>query len=320
MDEKQTSRQNKNNFHLAGIIPVSGQPLDFKMPWDDHLMPVSKNYLAVERSIYECAMAGCETIWIIANKDTMPLMRHRIGDWVLDPIINIRTLKEAKNPKDRFKQIPIYYVPISPKDKEIRMSIAHSILFAYKKISFICGAFSRWSTPGKFYVSFPYGVYSVKALHDHRHRFSSKESVFLQSPDGKTAKDGEYLAFTFDTNDYRLYRDTFRSIEDKLWKGYWDPEANNMVKIRLPYDEQYTGRFITIVDILEPAIITPENSIVLPWYNNISSWANYKGYLSSKNSRTVRRPNSFLKYREFSKIGEDVAEELKDEDILDFDE
>ena len=49
-------------FHLAGLIPLAGQPLDFNMPWHDSLMPVGPNYLAVERRIVECENAGCETI------------------------------------------------------------------------------------------------------------------------------------------------------------------------------------------------------------------------------------------------------------------
>ena len=51
-------------FHLAGIIPVAGQPLDFDLPWHDSCAPIAPDYLAVERAIVECAYAGCETIWI----------------------------------------------------------------------------------------------------------------------------------------------------------------------------------------------------------------------------------------------------------------
>ena len=39
---------NIHSFHLAGIVPVNGQPLDFQMPWHDCLQPISQNFLAVE--------------------------------------------------------------------------------------------------------------------------------------------------------------------------------------------------------------------------------------------------------------------------------
>ena len=70
-----------SNFHLAGIIPVAGQPLDFKMPWHDCMMPLNKDYLAVEHSVVECAYAGCETIWIVCHDDMQPLIRSRLGDY-----------------------------------------------------------------------------------------------------------------------------------------------------------------------------------------------------------------------------------------------
>ena len=78
------------SFHLAGIIPVSGQDLGFNMPWHDCLMPVAQNYLAVERAVVECAYAGCETIWVVCHDDMQPLIRHRLGDWVSDPVWEYR--------------------------------------------------------------------------------------------------------------------------------------------------------------------------------------------------------------------------------------
>ena len=83
-------------FHLAGIVPVSGQQLDFKMPWHDAMMPIAQNYLAVERAVVECAYAGCETIWIICHDDIQPLIRYRLGDKVNDPVWEYRY-------KDSFK-------------------------------------------------------------------------------------------------------------------------------------------------------------------------------------------------------------------------
>ena len=59
-----------NAFHLAGIVPVSGQPLDYDLPWHDCLQPISQNFLAVERAVLECATAGCE-------RPTEPLIRKR---------------------------------------------------------------------------------------------------------------------------------------------------------------------------------------------------------------------------------------------------
>jgi hypothetical protein len=42
--------EGKNYFHLAGIVPVASQALDFDFPWHDSCMPISQNYLAIERA------------------------------------------------------------------------------------------------------------------------------------------------------------------------------------------------------------------------------------------------------------------------------
>jgi hypothetical protein len=65
------------NFHLAGIIPVAGHKLDFGMEWDESLAPICPNYTLIENAVYECAWAGCDTIWIVVNDDMAPLRRCR---------------------------------------------------------------------------------------------------------------------------------------------------------------------------------------------------------------------------------------------------
>ena len=75
-----------NSFHLAGIIPIAGQPLDFEFPWHDCMTPIAANFLAIERAVLECATAGCETIWIVCPSDMQPLLKYRLGEMVQDPV------------------------------------------------------------------------------------------------------------------------------------------------------------------------------------------------------------------------------------------
>jgi len=56
--------------HLAGIVPIGGKALDFKMPWHDSLIPVAPDYLAVEQAVYQCGIAGCKSIWVVGHKGT----------------------------------------------------------------------------------------------------------------------------------------------------------------------------------------------------------------------------------------------------------
>ena len=284
------------------------------MPWNDALIPIAKNYLAVERAVYECAYAGCETIWIIGNRETTPILRHRIGDWVNDPTINPLTLQGLNLPYQRYKQIPIYYVPIHPKDKDIRMSQAHSILYGYRRIKQIMGSFSRWSTPGKYYVCFPHGVFTPNILQKHRPLISSKQSIFLQSPQGQTIKDGVPLSFTFDSNEYWALRRAFLDNESLLWNGTWNHDRWKFEGNHLKYEDQYTGRFIKVETLVQNITIPPESIIPLKWFYDISSWDKYCEFLASKWAKTTRRPNGFLKYHEFSKVGVDLEEENLDDE------
>ena len=119
-----------HGFHLAGIIPVAGPKLDFNLPWHDCLMPIAKDYLAIERSVLECAYAGCETIWVICDDDMQPLIRHRLGDYVNDPVWVYRHFDREKGEKK--KLVPIQYVPIHPRDKNKRDCYGWSILYGAK--------------------------------------------------------------------------------------------------------------------------------------------------------------------------------------------
>ena len=64
---------------------------------------------------------------------------------------------------------------------------------------------SKWTVPDKYYVSFPYGVYDAAQLQQHRSDISGKKKFYL-SHAGKTVRDGEYLSFTFDAEDWKIFR------------------------------------------------------------------------------------------------------------------
>jgi hypothetical protein len=302
------ARQRKLNFHLAGIIPVAGLPLDFKMPWHDSLMPIAPDYLAVERSVYECGVAGCETIWIVCHKEMTPLIRHKIGDYVLDPTLNFSLLRKYyKRAEENIKRIPIYYLPIHPKDRGIRDGLTWSIIYGYKRAYHISRTFSRWATPSKYYVSFPYGVYSPSLVKQARKTISSKQSVFLRTPSGFTAKDGAYIGFSFDTWEYSKYRESFLNAETRMWKsGKW--EDGKFVGERLPKEERFNGSKIPLNTFLEKADLEEKAVFDIDWHFDISSWDNYCNFLSSKERTYIRRPKFGLKYNEFNPFAHDDIE------------
>ena len=80
--------------HLAGIIPVAGLKTDYDIATPEYLLPVDPGFTAIQKAVYECALAGCQTIWIVANGDTAPIIRTIIGEWIYDfPITPEKVLK-----------------------------------------------------------------------------------------------------------------------------------------------------------------------------------------------------------------------------------
>ena len=122
--------ENANIFHLAGVVPVSGVESDFGFPWHPSLNPVGKNYLAIERAVVECAWAGCETIWVVCDDDTQPLIKHRrnrnrkTGGY-LDQIMGFsNTIMMAATPQMlHVVGMQLYFYNQMPKIKEISGNI-----------------------------------------------------------------------------------------------------------------------------------------------------------------------------------------------------
>lgn len=254
--EKRKSKRGKyavGDFHLAGIVPVTGAELDFNMPWHDSLMPVAQDYLAVEHAVYECACAGVSTIWVVCKEGTTPLLRHRLGDWVYDPVEIDRI---AKNPRsiqrDNIRRIPIYYVKLKPVDFERRESLGWSTLVGAITSFRMSFRVSKWLIPDKYFVSFPYGIYNADILRKKRNMLRSNKSYVI-THQGKSVVDGLHTAFTFDRDVFVYARREVRKYKTEL-------------------DEIFKS-----VTMDEPT------AIEVPWYHQIDTWEDYKDYMASEN-------------------------------------
>lgn len=291
------SSQNIFSFHLAGIVPVAGQKLDFDFPWHDCLQPIAKNYLAVERAILECAYAGCETIWLVCHDDTQPLVRYRLGDYVQDPVYFHRTRVTLTGER---KEIPIYYIPIHPKDKDKRDCLAWSILYGAQSAFWLSKTISKWVVPDKYYVAFPYGIYSPELLQSHRKQISSKNPFFI-TYDDKTVKDNEYLGFTFNSQDFLEARRLLRKEATGEFHGY-NTE-------RIPLEKRWSARFFTLDKVFKSVTIDNMSVLKVPWYHNIGCWNSYCNFLGSSIHKSVERPeDALLGYHEWNPIGVDNEE------------
>lgn len=302
-------KQDRKSFHLAGIVPVAGQELDFKFPWHDSMMPLAPDYLAVEAAVHECAMAGCETIWLVCHKEMQPLIRYRLGDWVIDPITHA-SLKIRFNPRarDSEREIPIYYVPIHPKDRDKRDCLSWSALFGATRAYHVSKLISKWVVPDRYYVSFPYGLYNPEIVRKNRTLISSKKRFFL-SQNGKTVADGEYLGFTMDGNDFAMYRKNLRDQGTGVWKtSFWDEEARTIKGEKYDVGERYSARHFELDTVFGCAKLDEAEILETDWYFNISDWDGYRRFIGSEECAQIKRPYN-MKYHEWNNIGEDNEKE-----------
>ena len=255
--QKRKSRKGKyavGDFHMSGIVPVTGEVLDFKMPWHDSLMPIGPNYLAIEHAVYECACAGVNTIWVGCKEGTTPLIRHRLGDWIYDPV---EVDKIAGNPRskisDNMRRIPIYYVKLKPEDFQRRESLGWSALTGAINSFRMSYRVSKWLIPDKYYIAFPYGIYDTAKLRKNRGNFRSSVSQSL-TYQGQCVADGLFTGFTFDRDVFVYARREIRKYKTTL------DEVFKSVRMDNP------------------------SEIELDWYYPIDSWENYRKYLSSEHA------------------------------------
>jgi hypothetical protein len=284
-----------SGFHLAGIIPVAGQPLDFNMPWHDSLMPIGRDFLAVERAVLECAHAGCETIWLVCNDDMQLLIRHRLGEYVKDPAWANRHYELNRSEHEKF--IPIYYVPVHARDRNKRDCLGWSILYGAWTANKISGGLSTWLKPSRYYVSFPYGVYDFSIPRKHRKDISSSKQFFF-SHNNKTIIDGEYLAFTFNHEDYKQLASEVRTKSTGLFKNKTRTE-------KLSVDERFSYRFFSLEDIFNSLSLDDTNVEEIPNYYRIDNWGDYCYYIGKEGANCKEIPRFLLTYKEWNGVGID---------------
>jgi len=250
-------------------------------------MPIGKNYTALERAIFECACAGCESIWITVNDDWAPLIKKRIGDYVYDPIWYYRHYDV--NPSDGRKYIPIYFVPHMPKYRGRRDNLGWGILNSSIYAHTALKGLSSFATPDMFYAAFPFGVCDPRVLLKDRKKISSNKKYFL-SYKGETIKDGKRIGFTFSYEDVKEINRYLHKEGTGRWKqiGEFVKGDTKAWSERLPAEEQYSARFFDLKKVFDPLKI--QNSIIaeIDWHYDISCWEGYKNFMGSEHS--LKRP------------------------------
>ena len=268
------------SLHLSGIIPISNYETDLNVSFPELLMPIADGFNLIQKSVHECALAGCNTIWIVANDDMAPVIRKIIGDWVYDPVYYKRDM-ESKFYSQLRKEVPIYYVGIKPKDQDKRDSYGWSILEGIHAAYMTSLKISKWLTPEKYYISFPFGLFDIYFIRQHRKIIRDKQKNLIFKYNGKSVIDNQYLPFTMTGEDFKLCR---RAINQKTTREYLPPLPDQKYPSRkLPLHQRWSARNFTLSEIYEPLQSSPHTSVNLEWYYDASKWADYTDYISSNN-------------------------------------
>jgi hypothetical protein len=295
MESNEKTFTSKTNFHLAGIVPVAGSRVDINVPFPDVMLPVGNDYTLLDAALVECAYAGCDTIWIICNDDTAPLLRHRIGDYIEDP--SFYFYNTTRN-TDYRKRIPIFWVPQHPRDRDRRDCLSWSAVYGSLSAFKICSKISKWVIPDKYYVSFPYGLFNARELLEIKRKVSSSKNFYLVS-EGKTVQDNIYSSFTFGKEEFLQYRRNVRKGTGK-WKG----EYGNMEA--LPIEERWSARFFEPKDVFKDLDLESATLLETKTFYNITSWEEYLTYMRSDYAREiVKPPSDMFSYKEFNPVAVD---------------
>ena len=262
------------------------------MPWHDCLMPVAPNYLAVERSIAECAYAGCDSIWVVCDEETTPLIRYQIGEKIQDPVYAYRHFEKRKSEVQ--KPIRIYYIPLAIKDINKKDNLVWSAIHGCQVAEKVTSNMSFHLAPKKFYISWPYGFYKPSVVREHRKTILDKH--FLLTFKDKSAKDNLYLSLTLEPNQVnKLATESYTRSS-----GLMDQETSK----RIPVEDRYSYRNFSMQEVFANLDIDHYARADVDEYHSLDCWSNYCEFISNYKQTVFKKP-SFLKYSEWNEIGID---------------
>ena len=265
------------------------------------MLPIAPNYTLIEAAIVECAYAGCDTIWVVCNDDIAPVVRHTVGDYIEDPMYFYNTRTRTS---DTRRRIPIFWVPVHPKDRDKRDCLSWSVIHGALSALKVSSQISKWTIPDKYYVSFPYGYFDPDQIWKSRKKIKSTKNFYLSS-NSRTVQDNLYISFTFGKEEFIKYRRIIRKEGTGLYTSEVVDERG-IPRSKLPIEERWSARFFDLEKVFRDLDLGQSNVYEPKWFYNLGSWKDYKTYLASEESDKITRPwKRILKYREFNPIGVD---------------
>jgi len=165
---------------------------------------------------------------------------------------------------------------------------------------------TSWVVPDKYFVSFPYGIVPRQTIYEQRHLISSPKNYYMEH-EGKTVRDGEYLPFTFDKDDFIKFRRVIRKGTGVYTNASFNEETRRMTQDILPLEQRYSARHFSLDKVFGCATLEGNNVGQTPWYCRIDTWNNYLKYMANEKAYKSIRPR-WMKYHEWNPIGVDTED------------
>lgn len=248
----------------------------------------------------ECAYAGCDNIWVVCNDDIAPIVRHTVGDYVEDPMY---FYNQSTRTSDTRRRIPIFWVPIHPKDRDRRDCLAWSVIHGALAALKVTSQISKWTIPDKYYVSFPYGVSKPDQVWKSRKAIRTMKNFYTVS-DGQTVQDNLYTSFTFGKEEFIKYRRNVRKGTGVYTLDVVDERG--IPRSKMPLEERWSARFFELKDVFKDLDLDNSTLLDIEFYN-VGTWAEYLDFTASDYARKVKvPPKDLFSYKEFNPIAKDV--------------
>ena len=197
-----------------------------------------------------------------------PVIRQRIGDFVLDPIYIWNAFVPEKHKLSKRVYIPIYYLSLNYEDHDVHDGILYSYLHTARKIIKASANISVYMKPYFFFGVSPFGVMNPEFMRARRTSFASVEKNILFEHGGKTFLQDEFMPFMFDR----------RSL-----KHMW-------YELEMARRERYESNMIGGGNVMPAKDINPSNvltqevlekhffNVELDYYYNASTWEGYSHF------------------------------------------
>lgn len=263
-----------NNNSVVGIISACGQNNDMFYSHHNVLLPVGNNITAIERSVYECMLVGCQSIWINCHPSITNILKLYFGHYFKNPHWN--RLKRFTDFPIAPKYIPIYYMNPNWKDLNQRTSWIYCGLSAAKMADSILNQFFETTKYIKYYFAFPNAVLRFEKGRAVAKKVKESDNFCFEF-EGKTFKDNLYASFT-------LRGEQIKDCFEKL--TFLETEYT---------DYGFNSRFFPISKVLKHLDITKFETMPLKAYYPIYTNKKYFDYLQKGDYYYINKKSNLIK-------------------------